>query len=124
MQVFLYLSTAIEAAAALLIGVAAMRSLVQSIPLLLLRKHESVRKQDVRLELGLWLSLALELEVGADILRTAVAPTWNEIGKLVAIVALRTILNYFLSRETRPRRIDPEVNLRGDSKQQDVPTEE
>ncbi len=25
--------------------------------------------------MGLWLSLALELEVGADILRTAVAPT-------------------------------------------------
>ncbi len=124
MQFFLYLSTAIEAAAALLIGVAAVRSLVQSVPLLLLRKHESVRKQDVRLELGLWLSLALELEVGADILRTAVAPTWNEIGKLVAIVALRTILNYFLSRETRPRRIDAEVNLPGDLKQRDVPTEE
>ena len=111
MQFFLYLSTAIEAAAALLIAVAAVRSLVQSIPLLFLRQHESTRKQDVRLELGLWLSLALELEVGADILRTAVAPTWNEIGKLVAIVALRTILNYFLSRETRPRS----TNLADDS---------
>jgi uncharacterized membrane protein len=110
MQFFLYLSTAIEAAAALLIGVAAVRSLVQSIPLLLLRQHESARKQNVRLELGLWLSLALELEVGADILRTAVAPTWNEIGKLVAIVALRTILNYFLSRETRPGRSNSEAD--------------
>ncbi len=101
MKWFLYLSTAIEAAAALLISLAAIRSLVQSVPLLLLRTHESDRKQYVRLELGLWLSLALELEVGADILRTAVAPSWNEIGKLVAIVALRTVLNYFLSRETR-----------------------
>ena len=43
--------------------------------------------------------MALEFELAADILRTAVAPTWNEIGQLAAIAALRTLLNYFLQKE-------------------------
>ena len=53
----------------------------------------------VRLRLGRWLSLVLEFELAADILRTAVAPTWTEIGQLAAIAALRTALNFFLQRE-------------------------
>ena len=46
-----------------------------------------------------WLALALELALAADILRTVMIPTWDEIGKLGAIVVLRTVLNYFLERE-------------------------
>lgn len=56
-------------------------------------------KEDIRLRFGRWLLLALELLLGADILRTAVAPTWSEIGQLAAIAAIRTVLNYFLQRE-------------------------
>lgn len=50
----------------------------------------------MRLTLGRWLAVALEFELAADILNTAVTPTWNEIGKLAAIATLRTALNYFL----------------------------
>ncbi|HEX5170774.1 MAG TPA: DUF1622 domain-containing protein [Cyclobacteriaceae bacterium] len=53
----------------------------------------------IRLNLGKKLALALEFLLAADILRTAVAPTWDEIGKLSAIAVLRTMLNYFLERE-------------------------
>lgn len=56
-------------------------------------------KEEIRLRLGRWLALALELLLGADILRTAVAPTWSEIGQLAAIAAIRTALNFFLQRE-------------------------
>lgn len=55
--------------------------------------------REVRFALGQWLALSLELALAADILRTVVVPTWDEIGKLGAIVVLRTTLNYFLSRE-------------------------
>ena len=34
-----------------------------------------------------------------DILRAAVEPSWDEIGRLAAIAAIRTALNYFLQRE-------------------------
>jgi len=53
----------------------------------------------IRLSLGRWLALSLELALAADILRSVVAPTWDEIGKLGAIAALRTILNFFLEKE-------------------------
>ena len=56
-------------------------------------------KEEIRLRLGRWLAVALELLLGADILRTAVAPTWSEIGQLAAIAAIRTGLNFFLQRE-------------------------
>ena len=54
---------------------------------------------EIRITLGRWLALALELALAADILRTVMIPTWDEIGKLGAIVVLRTVLNYFLERE-------------------------
>src|SRR5947207_2847812 len=53
----------------------------------------------VRLRFGKWLALALEFALASDLVRTAVAPSWDEIGKLAAIMAIRTVLNYFLERE-------------------------
>ena len=53
----------------------------------------------IRLILSRYLALALEFQLGADILSTAIAPSWDQIGKLAAIAVLRTGLNYFLSRE-------------------------
>lgn len=32
-------------------------------------------------------------------LRTAVAPTWNEIGQLASVIVPRTALNFFLQKE-------------------------
>ena len=58
----------------------------------------------IRLVLARYLAMALEFQLGADILSTAVAPSWNEIGKLGAIAVIRTGLNYFLSREMQEER--------------------
>jgi uncharacterized membrane protein len=52
-----------------------------------------------RHHLGHCLSLSLEFLIGADILKTAISPTWQDIGQLAAIVGIRTVLNYFLTRE-------------------------
>ncbi len=52
-----------------------------------------------RLGLARALALGLEFLLAADIMRTAVAPTWTEIGQLAAIAALRTALNFFIQRE-------------------------
>ena len=53
----------------------------------------------VRLRLASFLALALEFQLAADILSTAIAPTWDKIGKLGAIAIIRTALNYFLMKE-------------------------
>jgi len=58
----------------------------------------------IRLILARYLALALEFQLGADIISTAVAPSWDQIGKLGAIAVIRTALNYFLSREMKEER--------------------
>jgi uncharacterized membrane protein len=58
----------------------------------------------VRLTLGRFLALGLEFQLASDILTTAVAPSFEEIGKLAAIAAIRTALNYFLSKEIAEER--------------------
>ena len=102
--VTIWLASGTEAAAALIIGLAAIEGTVRALWLFVPGtgvhgEPEDRRKEDVRLKLGRWLAVALEFELAADILRTAVAPTWNEIGQLAAIAVLRTALNYFLQQE-------------------------
>ena len=58
----------------------------------------------VRLTLSRYLALALEFQLGADILSTAIAPSWDQIGRLGAIAVIRTGLNVFLSREMAEER--------------------
>jgi len=48
---------------------------------------------------GMWLLLALEFELAADIVTSVVAPTWLDLGRLGAIAVIRTFLNYFLERD-------------------------
>lgn len=53
-------------------------------------------KRRAWLALASWLLLALELTLAADIVHTAIAPTWDDIGQLAAIALIRTFLNLFL----------------------------
>ena len=95
-----YLAGGIEAAAAIIIGIAALKATVRAIVLLLPHADPlNEARVAIRITLGQWLTVAIEFELAADILRTAVAPTWNVIGQLAAIVVLRTVLNYFLQQE-------------------------
>ncbi len=53
----------------------------------------------LRLRFGVWLAVALECQLGADIVATTVAPSFEALGKLGAIAAIRTFLNHFLNKE-------------------------
>lgn len=98
-----WLATMTEGFGGLVVGFAVIEAAVRICMLVFRRSpvadasHEA--KEEVRLRLGRWLALALEFELGADILRTAVAPTWSEIGQLAAVAAVRTALNFFLQQE-------------------------
>jgi uncharacterized membrane protein len=94
-----YLAVAVEIAAAGVIGLAACEAVLRALPLFLRRVVQQETKVEVRLSLGRWLALGLEFALAADILRTAVAPAWRDIGQLAAIAVLRTGLNYSLERE-------------------------
>ena len=66
----------------------------------------------IRLAFARYLTLALELQLAADILSTSVAPTWDRIGKLAAIAVIRTALNFFLSKELKDEQASAEPALR------------
>jgi len=99
-----YLARFVEIAAALVIGISSLRGLLSYFKDIIPHRIVSsfnIPKEEIRLTLGRSLALALEFLLGADILKTAVAPTWNDIGMLAAIAVLRTALNFFLERELR-----------------------
>ena len=95
----LWLKLGVEAVGALVIGLGVIASLYQFARSSFPPSVDSYLRK--RLTLARFLALGLEFQLGADILSTAVAPTWETIGKLGAIAVIRTALNYFLSREMR-----------------------
>ena len=98
----------VEAAGALIIFVGAVVAFVRLVQAILRPKTER-RFTRIRLGLGRYLALGLEFQLASDILSTAIAPTYEEIGKLAAIAAIRTALNYFLGREIREEREEVEA---------------
>lgn len=54
---------------------------------------------EIRLVFGMWLVLALEFQLGADIVSTSISSTFDSLGKLGVIALIRTFLNYFLTKE-------------------------
>lgn len=97
----LYLARFVEAASALIIGIASLRALWGYVVDVVRGQAKAIPKEEIRLSLGRTLALALEFQLAADILKTAVAPTWQDVELLAAIAAIRTALNYFLEKELR-----------------------
>ena len=86
-------------AGGLVVGVSTVRGLILYVVELVRNHGDDIPKEAIRLSLGRSLALALEFQVGADVLGTALNPTQQDIEILAAIVILRTALNFFLQRE-------------------------
>jgi len=95
----LFLKIVLEFIAILIIAV----SLVVALQKLIRRKQKRFQstQQAIRLELGISLALSLEFLLAADIVSTAVSPSWDAIARLAAITGIRTFLNFFLQREVK-----------------------
>jgi uncharacterized membrane protein len=105
-----YLKLAVEAVGAAIVGFGALATVgIYLLSVFGIRKRSYT---EIRLFLGRYLALGLEFQLGADILSTAVAPTIAEVEILAAIVVIRTVLNYFLSREIEREREEVEAAKR------------
>jgi len=91
-------SHAVEILAAVIIGVAVIKTLYNYFSFLKAGSPKTT-KEEIRVQFGSSVAVSLELLLGADVLATAVAPSWDDIGKLAAIAVIRTLLNYFLEKE-------------------------
>jgi uncharacterized membrane protein len=90
---------ALEALVVVIIAAAAMRAFIRTLPLLLNDEVLAEKRYDIWLRFGTAILLALEFTLAADIIRSAVSPSWDAIGKLGAIAAIRIALNFFLARD-------------------------
>ena len=80
-----------------------LKSLYQFFQAELYKKQDVHNKSldQIRLMLGKYLSLGLEIFIGKDIVTTILSPTWQEIERLGAIVTIRIVLNFFLNRDIK-----------------------
>ena len=82
-----------------LVALQAVRALAPDGAAALQTERGYFRKNAARMDYPRFLALGLEFQLAADLLRTAVSPTFQEIGKLACVAAIRTALNFFLQRE-------------------------
>jgi uncharacterized membrane protein len=67
-----------------------------------LQKKESVQLNEaIRIKLGSYLVLALEFFIAGDIVKTIITPSWQSLGILGAIVVIRSVLSYFLTKDLK-----------------------
>jgi uncharacterized membrane protein len=52
-----------------------------------------------------WLVAGLTFQLAADIMESSIATNWESVGRLAAIAAIRTFLNYFLERDVAEVRV-------------------
>ena len=98
-QIAAAIATGVEAGAALIIAYGAIEALAGAALAVTRGRSKSGLRKEVWLRFGVWLLLGLEFELAADIVRSAIAPTWTDIGQLAAIGVIRTFLNHFLEKD-------------------------
>lgn len=91
---------AIEVVAAIIIVIGSAEAAYQFVRRWLLAPPGTDRER-VRLRFGQYLVLALEFQVAADLLKVAVDPTLQSLAVVAGVVAIRTVLNFFIEREIR-----------------------
>lgn len=107
-----YVALACEAIAISAIALGAIEAVVSLARAVIGRTVTGHERRAVWLQFARWLVAALTFQLAADIVSTSFAPTWEEVGKLAAIAAIRTFLSYFLDREVDDtRRRQREVPL-------------
>ena len=89
----------LEALVVIIIAAAAVKAFWRTLPLLFNDDIMAVERYDIWLRFGTAILLALEFTLAADIIRSAVSPSWDAIGKLGAIATIRIALNFFLARD-------------------------
>jgi len=95
------ISLLLEALAIIIISIGALDTIARTFGPWITRGNVQGIRRAAWQSFARWLLLGLEFTLAADIVRTAVAPTWDDIGMLAAIALIRTFLNYFLERDVK-----------------------
>lgn len=102
-QIAGHIALGIEVMAVLIIAAASIEAAINIVRGVLTRVPVAEMRQ-VWMRYARWLIAGLTFQLAADIVHTAIAPTWDEIGKLAAVAVIRTFLTYFLDRDMEAER--------------------
>jgi len=109
-----YIALAIECGAVFVVAFGALQAILALLKAIAQGQATESEGRQIWLRFATWILLGLEFALAADILRTAVAPTWDDITKLAVIATIRTMLNYFLARDIaefdKARGFDPKTD--------------
>lgn len=64
------------------------------------------KRAAIRHHLGFYLLIGLEFMIGADIVRTLIRPSLQELAVLGSMVAIRTVISFFLNKEMNRSKTD------------------
>ena len=102
-----YLTFGIDVAAGIIIAISAATALFAFFKILRRSPKEQTQdKETIRLRLARGLLLALDFEVGSDILKTILVPSANELSILAVVVGIRIVLSWSLSKEIDRHNVD------------------
>lgn len=89
---------AIEMVAILVVAYGSVYAVI-SVVRVVVAGGSNAEKRLVWMTYAQWLVVGLTFQLAADIVSTTVAPTWDQIGRVAAIAAIRTMLTFFLDRD-------------------------
>jgi len=90
----------IDIATGFIIGISALMGFISFLRILTKpTKEQTHAKETIRLRLARGMLLALDFQVGGDILKTILVPSFNELAILAVIVGIRIVLSWSLSKE-------------------------
>ena len=96
-----FVALGVELCAILAVAAGAIEAVSLSVRHIMFDRASPMNRRGIWVRFAGWILLSLEFALGADIIRTAIAPSWDQLGRLAAIAAIRTVLNYFLGRDVK-----------------------
>ena len=109
-----YVALLLESMIVLTVAIGSLEAIYRILMSFVVHRADDWNRRAVWLRFAGWILISLEFALGADIVRTAIAPSWDDIGKLGAIAAIRTFLGFFLGKdletaeESEPSATEPE----------------
>jgi len=99
-----HVALALQAVAIIVVAIGSAKVVVDVVRVALVPRIDDFEGRVVWLRYARWLVAALTLQLAADIVSTSFAPTWDDVGRLAAVAAIRTFLSYFLDHEIENSR--------------------
>jgi len=99
-----YVALGVEAIAIAVIAYGAVEAVIGIVHVMILPGTTNRDRRHVWLTFARSLVAGLTFQLAADVVNTSFEPSWDELGHLAAIAAIRTFLSFFLDRELADTR--------------------